>query len=77
VQVQNRGPAGHFNGWTLLWKVRTNAKGAFATTHKMKCGSTHNIAIYIASDRADLSNRSRTIFGIKSFRNASGFPTSR
>ena len=65
IFIQNRGPAGHFKGWTTMWETRTNSKGVYSTTHNLACGSTHNLAAYIAHDAVNLASRSRTIFGIK------------
>lgn len=65
VFVQSRGPSGHFRGWTTMFEGRTNAKGRYSMAVPLKCGSTYNLAIYIAHDATNLAGRSRTVFGIK------------
>ena len=65
VFVQSRGPSGHFKGWTTMFESRTNSKGRYSVAVPLKCGSTYNLAIYVAHDATNLAGRSRTIFGIK------------
>ena len=65
VFVQSRGPSGHFKGWTTMFESRTNSKGRYSVAVPLKCGSTYNLAMYVAHDATNLAGRSRTIFGIK------------
>ena len=73
IFVQNRGPKGQFNGWTTLWETRTNANGAYSSTHTLPCGSTYNLATYIAHDATNTAGRSHTVYGIKTPLVAQGF----
>jgi hypothetical protein len=65
VFVQSRGPSGHFKGWTTMFESRTNAKGRYSVAVPLTCGSTNNLAVYIAHDGTNLAGRSRTLFGLK------------
>ena len=65
VKIQNRGPAGHFNGWTTVWTAVTNSKGVYNSTHTLACGTTYNLSALVAADTVNGWGRSRTIFGIK------------
>jgi hypothetical protein len=68
VFVQSRGPAGHFKGWTTMFESRTNAQGRYSIAVPLTCGSTYNLAVYIAHDATNLAGRSRTLFGLKPVR---------
>ena len=65
IKIQNRGPAGHFKGWTTVWTAFTNSKGVYSSTHTLACGTTYNLSTLIAADSVNGWGRSRTIFGIK------------
>lgn len=73
VYIQTRGPVGHFNGWTTLWTATTGSKGGFSTSHKLTCGKTYNISVWIRPDATDLGNRTATVYGVKPFEHAQGF----
>lgn len=65
VLIQRRGPKGHFNGWTTMWRTPTNAKGAYSTINKLACGQTFNIAVFIGGDNVNHGGRSGTSYGVK------------
>ncbi|HET6909225.1 MAG TPA: hypothetical protein VFH54_07810 [Mycobacteriales bacterium] len=64
--IQNRGPSGHFNGWTTLWSTTTGSGGSYSTTHTVACNKTYNLSLYTSADSTNTAGRSRTVFGIKS-----------
>lgn len=68
VKIQRRGPISRFRGWTTVWSVKTGAKGGYSTTKTLPCHATYNLAVYIGGDSTNLSNRSRTVFGITTHR---------
>jgi hypothetical protein len=68
VAIGKRGPAGHFHGWTTLWRVRTGPRGHYSAVHAMRCGTAYNLSSYIATDAVDWGNRSTTVYGARAHR---------
>jgi hypothetical protein len=65
VAIGIRAAAGHYRGWTTIWRATTNRYGRYSTTRTLRCGSTYNLSAYISGDAYDLANRSATIWGVR------------